>query len=203
MKIFCVDNNFKLSSDKYKNIDSQKPIYFFKPDTTLLRNNTPFFIPDFSIEIQYEVELVLKINRLGKSIQTRFAHRYFEEIGIGIDFTAHDIKQQCIEKGLPWEPATSFDYSSAISKFLQKSNFNNLGNIQFHLDINGITVQHGNTADMILNINEIIHYLSKTITFRTGDLIYTGTPKGSGLIKRGDRLQAYIENMLLLDFFIK
>jgi acylpyruvate hydrolase len=203
MKIICIGRNYNDHVKELKNELPENPMFFIKPDTALLRNNNPFFIPDFSKEIHYEVEIILKINRLGKTIQPKFAHRYFESIGIGIDFTARDIQKQCIEKGMPWEIAKAFDYSAAISKFLPKSNFKNLDKIHFRLDINGKTVQLGNTADMIFSFDDIISYVSRFITFRTGDLIFSGTPSGVGPVKMGDRLQAYIEDNLMLDFLIK
>jgi 2-keto-4-pentenoate hydratase/2-oxohepta-3-ene-1,7-dioic acid hydratase in catechol pathway len=203
MKIICIGRNYKEHVKELNNKLPDNPLFFLKPDTALLRNNNPFFIPDFSSEIHYEVELIIKINRLGKTIQPKFAHRYFDSIGIGIDFTARDIQKQCIEKGLPWELAKAFDYSAAISKFLPKSNFSNLDEISFRLDINSKTVQLGNTSQMIFSFDEIISYVSRFITFRTGDIIFSGTPAGVGPVKIGDRLQAYIEEKLMLDFFIK
>jgi acylpyruvate hydrolase len=203
MKIICIGRNYKEHVKELNNKLPDNPLFFLKPDTALLRNNNPFFIPEFSNEIHYEVELIIKINRLGKTIQPKFAHRYFDSIGIGIDFTARDIQKQCIEKGLPWEPAKAFDYSAAISKFIPKSNFKSLDEIPFHLDINGKTVQLGNTTQMIFSFDEIISYVSKFITFRTGDIIFSGTPAGVGAVKIGDRLQAYIEEKLMLDFLIK
>ncbi len=203
MKIICIGRNYTDHAKELNNEIPENPVFFLKPDTALLRNNHPFFIPDFSNEIHYEVELILKIKLLGKSIQPRFAYRYFDEIGIGIDFTARDLQQKCREKGLPWEIAKAFDYSAAIGKFLPKSTFPDLNAIHFRLDINGKTVQNGISSDMIFNFDKIISYVSKFMTFRTGDLIYTGTPAGVGPVKIGDRLQAYIEDQLLLDFYIK
>ncbi len=203
MKIICIVNNYSDNNKTPEKNTTGKPIFYLKPDTALLRNNNPFFIPDFSNEIQCEAGLIVKINRLGKSIQTRFANRYFEEIGLGINFIARDIQKLCIENGQPWEAATTFDYSLAVGNYLQKSGFNNLNNLCFSLVINGITVQKACAKNMIFKIEEIIHKISQNITFRTGDLIFTGTSSGAGLIKPGDRLQAYIEENLLLDFFVK
>ncbi len=203
MKIICIGRNYSDHAKELKNEIPVNPVFFLKPDSALLRNNNPFFIPDFSNEIHYEVELILKIKLLGKSIQARFAHRYFDEIGIGIDFTARDLQQKCKEKGLPWEIAKAFDNSAAIGKFVQKSTLPDLNNIHFRLDINGKTVQNGLSADMLFNFDKIIAYVSKFMTFKTGDLIYTGTPAGVGAVKIGDHLQAYIEGQLLLDFYIK
>jgi len=203
MKIICIGWNYSEHTKELNNTVPEKPLFFLKPDTALLRNNNPFFIPDFSSEIHFEVEIILKINRLGKSIQQKFANRYFEEIGIGIDFTARDVQRKCIEKGQPWEIAKAFDYSAAIGKFLNKSSFNSIDDFQFRLDINGKTVQRGLTRNMIFKFDEIISYVSRFITLRTGDYIFTGTPSGVGPVKTGDHLQAFIEDKLLLDFFIK
>jgi len=203
MKFICIGLNYNDHTKEFKSDIPDKPVFFLKPDTALLRNNNPFFIPDFSNEIHYEVELILKINRLGKSIQPLFAHRYFNEIGIGIDFTARDIQNKCREKGMPWEIAKAFDNSAAVGKFIPKSKFNDLNNIHFHLDINGKTVQDGCSANMVFKFDELISYTSKFITYRTGDIMFTGTPSGVGPVRIGDRLQAYIEDEILLDFLIK
>jgi acylpyruvate hydrolase len=203
MKIICIGRNYREHARELNHDIPEVPIFFLKPDSALLRNNNPFFIPEFSNDIHYEVEIILKINRLGKSILPRYADRYFGEIGIGIDFTARDIQQKCKEKGLPWEIAKGFDYSAAVSKFLPKTNFGDVHNLHFRLDINGKSVQNGSTAEMIFPFEEVISYVSKFMTLKTGDLIYTGTPSGVGPVKIGDRLQAYIEDQMLLDFFIK
>jgi acylpyruvate hydrolase len=203
MKIICIGRNYKEHVLELKNATPQQPIFFLKPDTALLRNNDPFFIPDFSQEIHYEVELIIKINRLGKTIQQKFAHRYFDTIGLGIDFTARDIQKQCITNGLPWEPAKAFDYSAAISRFVPESSIKNPDSIVFHLDINGEKVQLGNSSEMIFGFSELISHVSKYMTLRTGDIFFTGTPSGVGAVKTGDRLQAYLEDRLMLDFMIK
>jgi acylpyruvate hydrolase len=204
MKIICFATNYALHAKEIKHDVPDKPVFFLKPDSAILRNNNPFFIPEFSNEIHYEVEIVLKINRLGKGIQQKFANRYYSEIGIGIDFTARDIQRNCKEKGLPWEIAKAFDSSAAIgTKFIETKHFKDINKIKFHLDINGKTVQKGHTADMLFKFDELVSYISNFMTLRTGDLIYTGTPPGVGPVKIGDRLQAYIENELLLDFLIK
>jgi acylpyruvate hydrolase len=203
MKIICIGRNYVEHANELKNKIPEEPLFFIKPDTALLRNNNSFFIPDFSKEIHYEVEIILKINRLGKTIQKKYADRYYDSVGIGIDFTARDIQKKCIEKGLPWELAKAFDYSAAVSKFVPKAEFKDLYSLDFRLEINSKTVQQGNTSKMIFNFNELISHVSKYITFRTGDLMFTGTPSGVGPVKAGDRLKAYIENKLMLDFFIK
>jgi len=203
MKIICIGRNYKDHATELKNNLPKQPLFFLKPDTALLRNNSPFFIPDFSNEIHYEVELILKINRLGKTIQSKYAHRYYDSIGLGIDFTARDIQKICIEKGLPWEPAKAFDYSAAVSKFIPKSTLKNPVNISFRLEINSKVVQLGNSSEMIFGFDELINYVSKYITLRTGDIIFSGTPAGVGPVKTGDRLQAYMEDKLMMDFIIK
>ncbi len=204
MKIICLANNYR---DHAKEINHQvpsEPVFFLKPDSAILRNNRPFFLPDFSNEVHYEVELVVKISRLGKGIQPKYAHRYYDSIGIGIDFTARDIQRECVAKGKPWEIAKAFDNSAAISsRFIDKSMFNDLRQIQFRLDVNGQTVQRGLSGDMLFSFDEAISYVSRFMTLRTGDLFFMGTPPGVGAVKVGDRLQAYIEEELLLDFKIK
>lgn len=181
-----------------------EPVIFMKPDSALLRNNDPFFIPEFSEDIHHEIELIVKINRLGKYIEKKFAYRYYSEIGLGIDFTARDLQAKLKEKGLPWEKAKAFDMSAMLSKiFIPKENFENVNAIKFHLDINGKTVQEGDSSLMIFPIDEIISQVSKYFTLRMGDLIYTGTPAGVGPVKIGDRLEGYLEGQKMFDFMIK
>lgn len=177
--------------------------FFLKPDTSLLKDNQPFYYPDFSKEIHHEIELVLKISKTGKNIEPEFATRYYDEIGIGVDFTARDIQAACKEKGLPWEKAKAFDNAAPLGKFLHKSQFPDVHNIQFKLLINGKTIQQGNTKDLLFSFDKIISFVSQFITLKTGDLIYTGTPEGVGPVKIGDRLEGYIEDHQLLDFEIK
>jgi 2-keto-4-pentenoate hydratase/2-oxohepta-3-ene-1,7-dioic acid hydratase in catechol pathway len=180
------------------------PVFFMKPDTALLRNNQPFFYPDFSVDLQYETELVLRINRVGRSIASKFASRYYSEIGLGVDFTARDLQSRQRKDGLPWEVAKAFDYSAPLSaKFIPTSELGNLHNIDFHLDINGTTVQTGNSADMIFKFDEIIEYVSRFISLKIGDLIFTGTPGGVGAVHINDRLQGYIGSQLMFDFEVK
>jgi len=179
------------------------PVFFFKPDSSMIRNNKPFFYPDFTKDLQYELEVVLKVNRLGRSISEKFAHRYFDEIGLGIDFTARDLQRQCKDKGLPWEIAKAFDGSAPISEFVSKEKFADLKNLKFRLEKNDEVVQRGSTSDLIFNFDRIISYVSKFVTLRTGYLIFTGTPVGVGPVKIGDRLKGYLEDELMLDFNIK
>jgi 2-keto-4-pentenoate hydratase/2-oxohepta-3-ene-1,7-dioic acid hydratase in catechol pathway len=179
-------------------------VFFLKPDTALLRNNQPFYLPEFSNEIHHEIELVVRINRIGKHIEPEFAHRYYSDVSLGVDFTARDVQRQCKEKGLPWEKAKSFDHSAPLaSKFINLKKLPDAAAINFMLQINGETVQKGNTADMIFSIDQLIAHLSKYITLKIGDLIYTGTPAGVGPVKIGDRLAGYIEDQELLNFEIR
>jgi len=203
MKIICIGLNYMDHIREMNNQIPQVPVFFLKPDTSLIRNNNPFFYPEFTTDLQYELEVVMKINRLGRNISEKFAHRYFNEIGLGIDFTARDLQRICKDKGMPWEMAKAFDGSAPISEFVKKDNFENLGNVKFRLEKNDVIVQNGNTKDMVFNFDQIISYVSKFITLRTGDLIFTGTPVGVGPVKIGDRLKAYFEDELMLDFFIR
>jgi len=203
MKIICIGRNYINHAKELNNPIPEKPVIFLKPDTALVQNNKPFFYPDFSNEIHHEVEIVLKINRIGKHIEERFAYRYFDEIGIGIDFTARDIQNEQRKNGLPWEIAKAFDHSAPISKFVKTSEFKNIRNLNFSLCLNNIIVQQGNTLDMIFSFDKIISYVSKFITLKIGDLIFTGTPAGVGPVKINDYLEAFIENNKMLDFYIK
>jgi len=203
MKIICIGLNYHDHIREFGGKVPAQPIFFLKADSCLVVNNKPFFLPDFSNAIHYEVEVVLKICKVGKNIEPRFAPRYYNEISLGIDFTARDIQNECREKSLPWEISKSFDYSAPIGKFVGKKEFDEMKNINFHLDLNGKTVQKGNTSDMIFNFDEIIAHVSKYMTLKTGDLIYTGTPVGVGPVKINDRLEAYLEDKKLLDFKVK
>lgn len=201
MKIICIGRNYIEHAKELNNPVPKEPVFFMKPDSALIRNNKPFFLPDFSNEVHHEIELVLKIDRLGKSIDEKFAHRYYHEIGIGVDFTARDLQRIAKEKGLPWEKAKAFDGSAPLGGFVAKDTLPDP--IIFRLDINGHTVQEGSTADLIFSFDKIIAYVSRFITLRTGDLIFTGTPAGVGPVKQGDHLQGYIGDQLLLDFTVK
>jgi 2-keto-4-pentenoate hydratase/2-oxohepta-3-ene-1,7-dioic acid hydratase in catechol pathway len=203
MKVIAIGRNYAEHAKELNSPLPAEPVFFMKPDTAIVKGNKPFFLPDFSNEIHHEVEIVLKINRVGKNIGEQFAHRYFAEIGIGIDFTARDLQAKCKEKGLPWEIAKAFDNSAPVGDFIPKEELKDLKNINFRLDINGTTVQHGNTSDMIFDFDKLIHHVSKYVTIKIGDLIFTGTPAGVGPVKIGDHLQAYIGDRCLLDFFIK
>jgi acylpyruvate hydrolase len=203
MKIIAIGRNYIDHAKELNNPVPDTPIFFLKPDSSIIKNNKPFFLPEFSEEIHHEVEIVLKISRLGKNITSKFAHRYFNEIGIGIDFTARDLQRYCMDKGLPWEIAKAFDGSAPLGKFVTKSKFRDIKNVSFRLEINGKVVQQGNTKNMIFSVEKIIAYVSKFFTLKTGDLIFTGTPAGVAPVNRNDHLKAYIEDELLLDFFVK
>ena len=180
-----------------------EPVVFLKPDSALLKNNKPFFLPDFSSMIHYETELVAKIGKLGKGIEPEYALRYIDEVTLGIDITARDIQNKNAAAGLPWELSKGFDGSAPIGKFLPVESLGNLNDLKFHLEINGKTVQEGHTSDMIFNISELISYISKFFTLKTGDLLFTGTPVGVGPMKKGDNLVAYLGDKVLLDFMIR
>lgn len=203
MKIICIGRNYAQHAKELNNPLPVKPLYFLKPDTALLINNDPFYYPNFSSDIHYECELIFRINKVGKNIQEKFAHKYYSEIGLGIDFTARDIQQTCKEKGHPWEIAKGFDGSAAISKFIPLEELKNKETITFELEINQEKVQIGNSSDMIFSIDQIISYVSQFMTLKTGDIIFTGTPAGVGSLKIGDQLKGTLEGNLLLDFEIK
>ena len=203
MKIICIGRNYADHAKEMQSSVPTEPVVFMKPDTALLRNNEDFYIPEFSEEVHYEIEIVVRINKVGKYIAKEFAHRYYDEIGLGIDFTARDLQRKFKEKGLPWEKAKAFDHSAAISPvFLEKNNLD-LQNIDFQLLKNGEIVQKGNSKDMIFSIDEIISHVSKFFTLKIGDLIFTGTPAGVGKINEGDRLEGFLNNQKLLDINIK
>jgi len=203
MKIICIGRNYAEHIKELSNQLPSDPVFFMKPDTSIITGNKPFFLPDFSADIQYEVELVLKICKVGKSISEKFASRYYDEIGIGIDFTARDLQTKAKEKGLPWEIAKAFEGSAPLGKFVPKKELPDLKSINFHLDKNDKMVQQGSSADMIFSFDKIISYVSRFFPLKTGDLIFTGTPAGVGPVTIGDHLQAYLENLLLLDFKVK
>lgn len=204
MKIFAIGLNYDShNKEMNRSFEASEPVVFMKPDTSLLRNGNPFFLPDFSERIEYETEIVVKINRLGRNIAQKFAHRYYDELTVGIDFTARDLQMKQKQKGLPWEISKSFDGSAPIGEFVNKSDFEDVNNIDFRLDLNGNTVQQGNSGDMIYSFDKIIAYVSQFFTLKIGDLIYTGTPAGVGTVSINDHLQGYIEDKKVLDFKIK
>lgn len=203
MKIICIGWNYAEHNKELNNPVPEEPVFFMKPDTALLRNNAPFFLPGFSNEVHHEIEVVLKINRIGKNIAEKFAHRYYDEIGLGVDFTARDIQRECKKNGQPWEIAKAFDHSAPISRFVPKTHFLHMQDIPFRLDKNEKTVQQGNTADMIFGCDRIIAYVSQFVTLKIGDLIFTGTPPGVGRVDIGDHLKGYLGDELMLDFEVK
>lgn len=203
MKIIAIGRNYIDHAKELNNPVPSEPVVFLMPDTCILNNNKPFFYPDFSDNIHYEVEIVLKINRVGKNIEEKFAHRYFDEVTVGIDFTARDLQKKAKEKGLPWEKAKAFDGSAPIGEFISLDKLTNPNAIDFSLDINGSRVQTGNSKDQIFSFSQVIAYVSRFFSLKMGDLIFTGTPAGVGAVKIGDRLEASIEGQSLLDFQIK
>ena len=203
MKIICIGRNYAAHIEELKNEQPGQPVVFLKPDTALLKGGAPFFYPDFSKNIHHEIELVLKISKEGKYIQPHFAHRYFEEIGLGIDFTARDLQDQCKAKGLPWEIAKAFNGSAPIGEFKQVAELGDLKNLDFHLEINGEVRQKGNTGLMLFDFATIIAYVSQFFTLKKGDLIYTGTPAGVGPVQLGDQLTGFLGTEKLLHVAIK
>ncbi len=202
MNIYCIGRNYSEHAKELNSELPESPVIFLKPDTALLKNNAPFYYPDFSNNIHYEVEIIIKICKKGKFIEEKFAHKYYEQIGIGIDFTARDIQNSLKEKGLPWELAKGFNGSAPISGFINKTSYN-ITKLSFSLKKNGEVVQEGNTSEMIFGIDYLISYLSRFFTLKTGDLIFTGTPAGVGPVKIGDNLEAFIENKKMLHVEIK
>ncbi|MDJ1467691.1 fumarylacetoacetate hydrolase family protein [Cytophagaceae bacterium DM2B3-1] len=203
MKIIAIGRNYVEHIEELKNEKPSEPVVFLKPDTALLKDNAPFYYPDFSQDVHHEVEILVKISKEGKYIEEKFAHKYYDEIGVGIDFTARDIQQKCKEKGLPWEIAKAFNGSAPVSEFVPKTNFANIRDINFSLQINGETRQQGNTGLTLFNFDYIISYVSKFFTLKKGDIIFTGTPKGVGPVKIGDKLTAFIEGEKMLEFEVK
>ena len=203
MKIICIGRNYIAHARELNNPVPEKPVFFMKPDTALLQKNNPFFYPDFSKDVHYEAELVLKICRNGKHIREEFAHKYYDEIGIGIDFTARDLQAECKKKGLPWEIAKAFDQSAPVGRFLPVSDLPDPDNIGFQLKINGELRQEGNSKNMIFSFARIIAYVSQFISLKTGDLIFTGTPEGVGPVAINDHFEAFVEGKKLLEFNVK
>ena len=203
MKIIAIGRNYAEHAKELNNPVPGVPVIFMKPDTALLKDNKPFYHPDFSEDIHHEIEVVLKISKEGKHISEKFAPGYFEEIALGVDFTARDIQSRHKEKGLPWELAKAFDGSAPISQFVPKANFPDLKNLNFKLDVNGESRQVGNTSNMLFSFEYIIAFVSRYITLKKGDLIYTGTPQGVAKVNVGDRLEGYLENEKMLDFYVK
>lgn len=202
MKIICIGRNYADHAKELNNPIPKEPLFFIKPDSAILRNNDDFYLPDFSNDVHYEAEIYVKVHKKGKNIQEKFAHSYYNEIGIGIDITARDIQTVCKEKGLPWEKAKGFDGSAPMSRTLPLSDFEGVNAINFELHINGNVVQTGFTGDMLFNVDQIIAEASKYFMFKIGDVVYTGTPAGVGKLHPGDHLQAFIEGRKMMDFRI-
>ncbi|MCK5346531.1 MAG: fumarylacetoacetate hydrolase family protein [Candidatus Heimdallarchaeota archaeon] len=203
MKIICLARNYVAHARELNNPLPEKPLFFMKHENSIVRGNKPFYYPDFSSDIHHEVELVLKISKVGKNIEKKFAHRYYDEVGLGIDFTARDLQKEARENGAPWEIAKAFDNSAPLSDFLPVSDFKDVSSISFYLDINGKRVQEGVAKLMIFPIDVQIAYISRFITLKTGDLIFTGTPEGVGPIQIGDHFEAFIEDEKVLNLDIK
>ena len=204
MKIIAVGMNYAAHNKELNHtLTLTEPTIFMKADSSLLKDGKPFFIPDFTQELHHEAEIVVKIDRLGKNIAERFAHRYYHEVTVGIDFTARDLQRQLTAKGLPWEISKAFDNSAVIGTFVPIEEVGDIRHLPFHLDINGELRQAGNTENMLFSVDRIIAYVSRFFTLKMGDLIYTGTPCGVGPVQIGDHLQGYIGERKLLDFYVR
>lgn len=201
MKIICIGRNYAEHAKEMKAELPTEPVFFMKPDTALLKEED-FYLPDFTKDLHHEIELVIKINKVGKHIEEQFAHKYYSEIGLGIDFTARDIQAKCKEKGLPWEKAKAFDNSAPLGNFINKEELE-LNNIQFELKVNGQTRQQGNSKDLIFSFEKVISYVSKFVTLKVGDLIYTGTPEGVGQVHIGDKLEGFLNGKSFLRLNVK
>ena len=203
MKLICIGRNYINHIAELKNEKPSDPVVFIKPDTAILLKKQPFFIPDYSKIIQHEVEVIVKINRVGKYIESKFAHKYYDHIGLGIDFTARDLQQKLKASGLPWEKAKAFDGSAVVGKWAPKSTFESLENLSFSLKKNDVVVQSGNTQQMLWGIDAVIAYVSQFFTLKIGDIIFTGTPAGVGQVQAGDILKGYIENEEFFNIKVK
>lgn len=203
MKLICIGRNYINHITELKNEKPSDPVVFIKPDTAILLKKQPFFIPDYSKNIQHEVEVIVKINRVGKYIETKFAHKYYDHIGLGIDFTARDLQQKLKASGLPWEKAKAFDGSAVVGKWAPKSTFESLENLSFSLKKNDVVVQSGNTQQMLWGIDAVIAYVSQFFTLKIGDIVFTGTPAGVGQVQAGDILKGYIENEEFFNIKVK
>jgi 2-keto-4-pentenoate hydratase/2-oxohepta-3-ene-1,7-dioic acid hydratase in catechol pathway len=203
VKIICIGRNYAAHIEELDNEQPTAPVVFLKPDTAILLKKQPFFIPDFSDDVHHEVEILVKIKKIGKHIDSKFAHTYYDEIGLGIDFTARDLQKQLKDKGLPWEKAKSFDGAAVIGEFFQKETLGALDNLNFSLEKNGEIAQEGNTALMLWNIDELISYVSKYFTLKIGDIIFTGTPSGVAKVNPNDTLTGYIEKTEVFSIKIK
>jgi 2-keto-4-pentenoate hydratase/2-oxohepta-3-ene-1,7-dioic acid hydratase in catechol pathway len=196
MKIICIGRNYIDHVDELKNKKPSSPVIFLKPETALILKNQPFFIPDYSNDVHYEVEILVKIKKLGKSIETKFSHKYYDQVGLGIDFTARDLQSELKKNGLPWEKSKAFDGSALIGEWVNKNEFNDLNNLNFSLNKNGKSVQSGNTFNMLWSIDELVSEVSKFFTLKIGDVIFTGTPSGVGKVSENDLLEGFINEKI-------
>jgi 2-keto-4-pentenoate hydratase/2-oxohepta-3-ene-1,7-dioic acid hydratase in catechol pathway len=203
MKIICVGRNYAAHAKELNNSVEEEPVIFLKPDTALLNNNQDFYLPDFSNDIHYETEVVVKINKAGKHIDEKFAHRYYDSISLGIDFTARDLQSMLKAKGLPWERAKAFDGSAVIGSFLPLADVGMMSDLNFSMNLNGQQVQSANTSEMVFSVDKVIAFVSRFITLKTGDLIYTGTPQGVGKVNVGDNLVGFLGDKELFNFKVK
>ena len=203
MKIICVGRNYAAHIEELQSMKPKEPILFLKPETSIIHKSQPFFIPHFSSNIDYEVEVLIRINRIGKHIQPKFAYKYYQEISLGIDFTARTLQNKLKENGLPWEKAKAFDGSALIGEWISKSEYKDLNDLNFSLELNGTEVQKGNTSNMLWKINDLISYISTYFTLKIGDIIFTGTPQGVGSIKENDVILGYLEGKEAFSIKIK
>jgi 2-keto-4-pentenoate hydratase/2-oxohepta-3-ene-1,7-dioic acid hydratase in catechol pathway len=203
MKIICVGRNYAAHAKELNNSVEEEPVIFLKPDTALLSNNQDFYLPDFSNDIHYEAEVVVKINKPGKHIDEKFANRYYDSVSVGVDFTARDLQSMLKAKGLPWERAKAFDGSAVIGSFLPLAEVGNIADLDFSMNLNGQKVQSANTSEMVFSVDKVIAFVSRFITLKTGDLIYTGTPQGVGKVNVGDHLIGYVGDKELFNFKVK
>ncbi len=203
MKIICIGRNYVKHAEELNNEVPEKPLFFMKPETALIRSRLPFYYPDFSQNIHYEAELVLRICKLGKHIQKRFAHTYYDAIGVGLDFTARDVQEECKKKGHPWEIAKAFDGSAVVSEFVPLTKLDDPDDILFSLEKNGTIVQEGSSKQMIHDFGDLISYISKFVTLKIGDMLFTGTPAGVGPVKVGDKLELFLEGRSMLTLPVK
>ena len=203
MKIICVGRNYAAHIDELDNTRPDEPVIFMKPDTAIAQSNLPFFIPEFSNEVHHELEVLVRINRIGKHIQSKFAHKYYNEIGLGIDFTARDLQQKLKTSGLPWEKAKAFDGSAVVGKWFDKSAFGDLTSISFSLHKNGSVVQEANTSLMLWSIDEIIAHVSQYFTLKIGDILFTGTPAGVGPVAKNDSLEGFLDGFKAFSVIVK
>jgi 2-keto-4-pentenoate hydratase/2-oxohepta-3-ene-1,7-dioic acid hydratase in catechol pathway len=203
MKIICIGRNYTKHIEELNNERPDEPVVFMKPDSAVLLKQHPFVIPEFSEDIHHELEVIVKINKVGKYIEPKFAHKYYDEISVGIDFTARDLQQKLKDKGLPWEKAKAFDGSAVIGDFVSKSDFKSLDNLNFEMTNNGVTVQKGNTSFMLWKIDELIAYVSQFFTLKIGDIIFTGTPEGVAVVRPDDVLEGFLEGNKLFRIQVK